>query len=116
MQREETEAMRRARIDRERRAKPQTKVCFVLCLIALMLIPSPQCKGPLDRLPGPSSSSNQYRLRAVRPYLLLPFSAEATATLNRLADYPAVRHVMQVHKSTVGVLTLLRVRAARASG
>ncbi|TCD62457.1 hypothetical protein EIP91_006884 [Steccherinum ochraceum] len=83
MRREEEEAKRRQRIDRERRAKPQTKV----------------------RSTGTPSLSNQYKFHAVRPHPLLPSSPEATAVLNRLANDPAIRHVMQVHKFTVGVLT-----------
>ncbi|KAH8091744.1 WLM domain-containing protein [Cristinia sonorae] len=84
MQREEDEAKRKERIDRERRGKPQAKL----------------------RSTGPSSSSSsQYKFHAIRPHPQLPSSPAALGVLNRLADDPAIRHVMQVHKFIVGVLT-----------
>lgn len=81
VQKEEQQAKQRAAIERERRGKPQAK------------------------LRSTGMASYQYKFHSIQSHPLLPSSPEATTVLNRLADDPAIRHIMQMHRFTVGVLT-----------
>ncbi|TFK48531.1 WLM-domain-containing protein [Heliocybe sulcata] len=84
----EDEQAKRERILRERAAKPQAKV----------------------RSTGPSSSaaiSSKYRFHRIEPLPHLPNPESARSLLQRLADDPAIRHVMQNHQFAVGLLTEL---------
>ncbi|EJD48175.1 WLM-domain-containing protein [Auricularia subglabra TFB-10046 SS5] len=51
--------------------------------------------------------AHQYRFHRIAPLPHLPNPAAAEALLKRLADDPAIRHVMQTHKFSVGLLTEL---------
>ncbi|THG94545.1 hypothetical protein EW026_g6948 [Hermanssonia centrifuga] len=83
----EDEHQRKERILRERAQKPQTK---------------------LRNTSSPSKPSDlRYRFHSIEPLLHLPNPPAATALLNRLANDPAIRHVMQKHEFVVAVLTEL---------
>ncbi|KAF9454356.1 WLM-domain-containing protein [Macrolepiota fuliginosa MF-IS2] len=82
----EDERAKRDRIMHERTLKPQAKL----------------------RSTGSSSSSAlQYRFHNVAPLLHLPEPDSAQAMLDKLANDPAILHVMQKHKFSVGLLTEL---------
>jgi len=87
MQKEEDEQRRRERIMRNRAAKGA---------------------GAKIRSTGPSSSSSSnYVFHRLEPLAHLPEPATALATLKKLAADPAIRHVMNMHKFSVGLLTEL---------
>jgi len=54
-----------------------------------------------------SSSSSQYRFHRIEPLKHLPNPEEAVGILTKLANDPAILHVMQSHKFSVGLLTEL---------
>ncbi|TRM58731.1 WLM domain-containing protein [Schizophyllum amplum] len=54
-----------------------------------------------------SSASLNYRFHAIAPLPHLPRPDAARALLQRLADDPAIRHIMQRHQFAVGLLTEL---------
>jgi len=82
----EDEKKSKERIMAERAAKPQAKL----------------------RLTGSAKSSDlQYRFHRIEPLTHLPNPTSAKEVLNRLANDSAIRHVMQKHKFTVGLLTEL---------
>ncbi|KZT07234.1 WLM-domain-containing protein [Laetiporus sulphureus 93-53] len=82
----EDERARKERIMRERAKKAPVKV----------------------RSTGSSSSSAlNYRFHRIEPLAHLPEPPTATAFLTRLANDPAILHVMQKHQFSVGVLTEL---------
>ncbi|KAF8654892.1 hypothetical protein AX16_003321 [Volvariella volvacea WC 439] len=84
----EDERRKRERIMRERASKPQAKV---------------RSTG----FASTSTPSLQYRFHNMRPLAHLPNPSSATSLLNRLADDPAIQHVMAKHKFSVGLLTEL---------
>ncbi|KAJ2915944.1 hypothetical protein MD484_g4489, partial [Candolleomyces efflorescens] len=92
----ENEQQRRERIMRDRAMKPQYK--------ARSTGPS---TGIVSTLSTPSSSSSPYKFQEIVPLPHLPNPEMAKATLERLAADPAIRHVMQKHQFSVGVLTEL---------
>ncbi|KXN90690.1 hypothetical protein AN958_03975 [Leucoagaricus sp. SymC.cos] len=81
----EDERAKRERIMRERALKPQL------------------------RSTGPSSSapSSKYRFQRIAPLTHLPNPSSAEAILDKLANDPAILHVMAKHQFTVGLLTEL---------
>ncbi|KAI6023307.1 WLM-domain-containing protein [Pisolithus marmoratus] len=82
----ESEYHKKERILRERALKPQVKL----------------------RSTGSSSTSAlQYRFHKLEPLDHLPDPPTALACLSKLADDPAIRHIMQQHKFSVGLLTEL---------
>jgi hypothetical protein len=82
----EDEQQKRNRILRERALKAPTKV----------------------RSTGTSSSAAlSYRFHSLEPLQHLPNPSSALAILTRLSNDPAIRHVMQQHQFSVGVLTEL---------
>ncbi|EPQ56232.1 WLM-domain-containing protein [Gloeophyllum trabeum ATCC 11539] len=83
----EDEQHRRDRILRERASKPQAKVRSTA---------SPS-----------SAASSTYKIHKIEPLPHLPNPESARALLQRLAEDPAIRHVMQKHQFAVGVLTEL---------
>jgi len=82
----EDEQQKKSRILRERALKAPTKA----------------------RSTGASSSAEiSYRFHSVEPLQHLPNPSSALEILTRLANDPAIRHIMQQHKFSVGVLTEL---------
>ncbi|KAI0738605.1 WLM-domain-containing protein [Daedaleopsis nitida] len=83
----ESEHQRKERILRERARRPHAKV----------------------RSTGPAtpSSDAQYTFHRIEPLPHLPNPSSARDLLTRLANDPAIRHVMRTHKFSVGVLTEL---------
>ncbi|KAJ7186841.1 WLM-domain-containing protein [Mycena filopes] len=57
-----------------------------------------------------TTSDHQYRFHELIPLPNLPNPDSALTVLRRLANDPGIRHVMQVHKFAVGVLTELDPR------
>ncbi|PPQ75443.1 hypothetical protein CVT26_016217 [Gymnopilus dilepis] len=90
----ENENQRRERIMRERALKGTVKVRST-------------GSGPISSLSSSSSPSLQYRFHDIKPLDHLPNPSAALGLLRRLADDPAIQHVMQKHKFTVGLLTEL---------
>ncbi|KZP17568.1 WLM-domain-containing protein [Athelia psychrophila] len=66
-------------------------------------------KGPTKLRSTGSSSSGalSYRFHAIQPLQHLPNPSSALAMLTRLSNDPAIRHIMQTHKFSVGLLTEL---------
>ncbi|KAG6900028.1 hypothetical protein C0993_004085 [Termitomyces sp. T159_Od127] len=86
MQSTEEQQRKRERILRERALKPQVKL----------------------RSTGTSDSSLlNYRFHQLKPLDHLPNPSSALALLTRLSEDPAIQHIMQIHKFSVGVLTEL---------
>ncbi|KAL1941241.1 hypothetical protein VTO73DRAFT_7453 [Trametes versicolor] len=56
---------------------------------------------------GPSSSDASYTFHRIEPLPHLPNPASARDLLTRLANDPAIRHVMRKHQFAVGILTEL---------
>ncbi|KIY68030.1 WLM-domain-containing protein [Cylindrobasidium torrendii FP15055 ss-10] len=83
----EVERQRIERIKRERAAKGQTY--------------------KLRSTSAVTSSSWTYRFHQIIPLPHLPKPDEAMTVLQRLADDPAIQHIMQKHEFSVGVLTEL---------
>lgn len=82
----EQEREKKEKILRERAAKPQAKL----------------------RSTGFSSTANiKYRFHKIEPLPHLPDPSGARSVLTRLANDPAILHVMQQHQFTVGLLTEL---------
>ncbi|KAF9072086.1 WLM domain-containing protein [Rhodocollybia butyracea] len=82
----ESEVQKRERIMRERAAKAPSKL----------------------RSTGLSQSSDlNYRFHKLIPLPHLPEPSSALSLLQRLSDDPAIRHIMNKHKFSVGVLTEL---------
>jgi len=63
--------------------------------------------GPISSLSSSSSPTLQYRFRDLKALPHLPNPTEALAHLRKLSEDPAVKHVMQKHKFSVGLLTEL---------
>ncbi|KAF8159365.1 WLM domain-containing protein [Crassisporium funariophilum] len=63
--------------------------------------------GPISSLSSSSSSSLQYRFHELKALEHLPNPSSALALLTKLSEDPAIKHVMQKHKFTVGLLTEL---------
>ncbi|PCH36399.1 WLM-domain-containing protein [Wolfiporia cocos MD-104 SS10] len=83
----ESEYQKRERILRERAAKAPVKV---------------------RNTSSPSSSaSSQYTFHRIEPLSHLPDPAAARSVLTRLANDPAIRHIMQKNQLSVGILTEL---------
>ncbi|KAK2464017.1 hypothetical protein APHAL10511_003961 [Amanita phalloides] len=57
--------------------------------------------------PPPSQLYTNYRFHQLVPLPHLPDPSGALAVLTKLSEDPAIRHVMQMHKFSVGVLTEL---------
>ncbi|KAL4247877.1 hypothetical protein ABKN59_007486 [Abortiporus biennis] len=83
----EDEKKRVDKILADRAMKPQTKL---------------RSTGPSPRAPDP-----QFKFHKIEPLLHLPNPSEARSVLTRLANDPAIRHVMQKHRFAVGLLTEL---------
>lgn len=67
-----------------------------------------RARGPPTKLSSRTTmQSDRWRFHRVQPLAHLPDPGAAEALLRRLADDPAVRHVMQLHEFSVGVLTEL---------
>ncbi|KAF7969245.1 hypothetical protein HWV62_27892 [Athelia sp. TMB] len=65
---------------------------------------------PPVKLRSTSSSSSEaisYRFHSIQPLQHLPNPSSALAMLTRLSNDPAIRHIMQNHKFSVGLLTEL---------
>ncbi|KAI0091495.1 WLM-domain-containing protein [Irpex rosettiformis] len=82
----EGEFQRRERILRERASKSQPK---------------------LRSTGSASSSSIQFRFHSIEPLPHLPNPSGARELLEKLSNDPAIRHVMQIHHFSVGLLTEL---------
>ncbi|KIM44403.1 hypothetical protein M413DRAFT_442387 [Hebeloma cylindrosporum] len=91
----ENENQRRERIMRERALKAPVKV---------LRSTGP---GPISSLSSSSSPALQYRFHDLKALPHLPNPTEALALLRKLSEDPAIKHVMQNHKFTVGLLTEL---------
>ncbi|PVG02081.1 WLM-domain-containing protein [Serendipita vermifera] len=59
------------------------------------------------RSTGPSKAYSNYRFHKIEPLQHLPEPGTAEALLKRLAQDPAIVHIMQEHKFSVGLLTEL---------
>ncbi|KAJ3569206.1 hypothetical protein NP233_g5201 [Leucocoprinus birnbaumii] len=81
------ERAKRDRIMRERALKPQVKL---------------RSTGP-----SPSAPSSKYKFHCVAPLPHLPNPASAQKILDKLANDPAILHVMAKHEFSVGLLTEL---------
>ncbi|KAF9474827.1 WLM-domain-containing protein [Pholiota conissans] len=90
----ENENQRRERIMRERALKAPVKLRST-------------GSGPVSSLLSSSSAALQYRFHDIKPLPHLPNPESALKLLRRLADDPAIKHIMQKHEFTVGVLTEL---------
>ncbi|PPQ64349.1 hypothetical protein CVT24_008418 [Panaeolus cyanescens] len=90
----ENEQQRRDKIMKERALKPQVKLRST-------------GTGPIASLNSSSSASLQYRFHDIRPLQHLPKPEEARDLLKKLSEDPAIQHVMQKHKFSVGLLTEL---------
>ncbi|KAF7794989.1 hypothetical protein EIP86_006133 [Pleurotus ostreatoroseus] len=83
----EEEKRRKDKIMQERALKPQVK---------------------LRSTATPSSANDlRYRFHRIEPLAYLPSPDGARAVLSKLADDPAIRHIMQKHQFAVGLLTEL---------
>lgn len=103
LQAAETEQHRIDRILRERALKtPTYKVSSHLLLI--FTLPD---LSQIRSTGAASSSGLSYRFHQLIPLPHLPKPDSALALLQRLSEDPAIHHVMQKHKFTVGVLTEL---------
>ncbi|KNZ75166.1 Ubiquitin and WLM domain-containing protein [Termitomyces sp. J132] len=91
MQSMENEQRRRERILRERALKPQVKSLSRAGLRVLEL----------------RSTVLNHRFHQLKPLEYLPNPASALAILTKLSEDPAIQHIMQIHKFSVGVLTEL---------
>jgi len=86
LQTAESEQKKRDRILRERGLKPPTKL----------------------RSTGSSNAASlKYRFHQLTPLSHLPNPASAHALLTKLSEDPAIKHIMQKHEFSVGVLTEL---------
>lgn len=56
---------------------------------------------------APSSSQAQFRFHRIEPLPNLPNPIQARSILNKLANDPAIVHIMRAHKFSVGLLTEL---------
>ncbi|CAG7847900.1 SubName: Full=Uncharacterized protein {ECO:0000313/EMBL:CCA72615.1} [Serendipita indica DSM 11827] len=63
--------------------------------------------GPKVRSTGPAKPLTSYRFHRIEPLRHLPEPAKAESLLQRLAADPAIVHIMQTHKFSVGTLTEL---------
>lgn len=100
------EYQRRERIMRERAARPQTKVRLKI----VTTLQNYQFLNPIQQLRSTSSmssSSLQFRFHSIEPLPHLPNPSFARTLLQKLADDPAIKHIMQTHHFSVGVLTEL---------
>ncbi|KAG9102961.1 hypothetical protein FRC06_000666 [Ceratobasidium sp. 370] len=86
MHRAEAEASRRAEIMRNREARGPTKV---------------------RDTPASSTKDAQFRFHRIEPLSHLPNPIQARSTLSKLANDPAILHVMRLHRFSVGLLTEL---------
>lgn len=86
MHQAEAEAIRRAEIMRKREARGPTKV---------------------RDTSGSSAGDAQFRFHRIEPLSHLPNPQQARDTLNKLANDPAIRHVMRLHTFSVGLLSEL---------
>ncbi|KAI0339684.1 WLM-domain-containing protein [Trametopsis cervina] len=82
----ENDFQKRERILRERASKPQPK---------------------LRSTGSANASSLNYRFHQIEPLPHLPNPASARTLLERLSNDPAIKHIMQTHQFSVGVLTEL---------
>ncbi|KAI0701480.1 WLM-domain-containing protein [Cytidiella melzeri] len=89
----ESELQRRERVLRERASKPQPKL--------LNQIPQLRSTG------SGTTSSLQFRFHRTEPLPHLPNPSGARAVLEKLANDPAVKHIMHEHQYSVGLLTEL---------
>ncbi|KAI6112895.1 WLM-domain-containing protein, partial [Pisolithus sp. B1] len=89
----ESEHHKKERILRERALKPQFKarLMILISFFFIMLI----------------LSATQYRFHKLEPLSHLPDPSSALARLSKLANDPAIQHIMQQHKFSVGLLTEL---------
>ncbi|KDR80828.1 hypothetical protein GALMADRAFT_241288 [Galerina marginata CBS 339.88] len=90
----ESENQRRERIMRERALKAPVKLRST-------------GSDPISSFSSSSSTSIQYRFHDMKALEHLPNPASALALLRRLSEDSAIKHVMQQHKFTVGLLTEL---------
>jgi hypothetical protein len=74
-----------------------------------MIMKQREARGPtkVRSIGTGSSSSLSYRFHNIVPLGHLPNPSAATELLTRLSEDPAVRHVMQMHRFSVGTLTEL---------
>ncbi|KAG9099265.1 hypothetical protein FS749_001682 [Ceratobasidium sp. UAMH 11750] len=86
MHRAEAEASRRTEIMRNREARDPTKVRDTSV---------------------PSTKDAQFRFHRIEPLSHLPNPIQARSTLSKLANDPAILHVMRLHRFSVGLLTEL---------
>jgi len=63
--------------------------------------------GPISSLSSSPFLALQYRFHDLKALPHLPNPPEALALLRKLSEDPAVKHVMQKHKFSVGLLTEL---------
>lgn len=91
------------KILRERALKPQVKVSVIPSSIAVLAnISQVRSTGP-----PPSQAYTNYRFRELVPLSHLPNPSGALALLTKLSEDHAIRHIMQTHQFSVGVLTEL---------
>lgn len=100
----EDEIHRKERIMRERASKPQAKVCHHNAVSSSFLYAHAR---QLRSTSSASTSSMQFRFHRIEPLAHLPNPSAASAVLHKLADDPAVYHIMQLHQFAVGLLTEL---------
>lgn len=98
----ERQQQRKEEILRARAAGPKPKVC----LTQLPYI-RPVLTHPKVRSTGPAKSFSTYRFHRIEPLKHLPDPSQAERLLKRLAEDPAIVHIMQEHKFSVGLLTEL---------
>lgn len=94
---------KREKILRERALKPQVKVSVIPSSIAVLAnISQVRSTGP-----PPSQAYTNYRFHELVPLSHLPNPSGALALLTKLSEDHAIRHIMQTHQFSVGVLTEL---------
>ena len=105
LQSAETEVHRREAILAQRAASGPSKVR--VCSECPCNISTDHLHSQIRSTGKPSSSTEQFRFHKIVPLPHLPNPAEATKILTKIANDPAIRHVMIKHEFVVGTLTEL---------
>jgi len=63
--------------------------------------------GPISTISSSSSPAFQYRFHSLKALEHLPDPSSALSLLTKLSEDPAIKHIMQQHKFSVGLLTEL---------
>jgi hypothetical protein len=105
----EDEQTRREQIMQQRALKPQVKVrSSFICLLCLGARYLTTVNVQLRSTgPSPLAPSSKYCFHRIAPLPHLPNPSSAQTVLDKLANDPAILHVMSTHQFSVGLLTEL---------